>query len=131
MEGFLEPDTFDGPANHESFDRAAVERTYEDVLATRSYELFLVRRGGEIAGGGSLRLFEGVAQLCGAATLKPHRRRGIQSALLQHRLSEAAARGCDVAVVTTQPGSKSQENVQRSGFALLYARAVLVKAPNA
>jgi hypothetical protein len=38
-----------------------------------------------------------------------------------------AAAGCDVAVVTTQPGSKSQQNVQRRGFDLLYARAVLVK----
>jgi hypothetical protein len=30
-------------------------------------------------------------------------------------------------VVTTQPGSKSQENVQRLGFELLYTRAILVK----
>ena len=37
--------------------------------------------------------------------------------------------GCDLAVVTTQPGSKSQENVQRRGFELLYTRAVLVLEP--
>jgi hypothetical protein len=42
-------------------------------------------------------------------------------------LRSAALRGCDIAVVTTQPASKSQANVQRLGFALLYARAVLVK----
>ncbi len=36
-------------------------------------------------------------------------------------------RGCDVAVVTTQPGSKSQQNTQRAGFDLLYTRAILVK----
>jgi len=35
--------------------------------------------------------------------------------------------GCDIGVVTTQPGSKSQQNVQRRGFDLLYTRAVLVK----
>ena len=35
--------------------------------------------------------------------------------------------GLDVAVVTTQPGSKSQQNVQRQGFELLYTRAVLVR----
>jgi hypothetical protein len=39
------------------------------------------------------------------------------------------AAGCDLAVVTTQPGSTSQRNVQRSGFDLLYTRAVLVKQP--
>jgi hypothetical protein len=35
----------------------------------------------------------------------------------------------DIAVVTPQPGSKSQQNVQRQGFDLLYARAGLVKQP--
>jgi len=34
---------------------------------------------------------------------------------------------CDIAVVATQRGSKSQQNVQRRGFDLLYTRAVLVK----
>jgi hypothetical protein len=32
-----------------------------------------------------------------------------------------------VAVVTTQPASRSQQNVQRRGFDLLYTRAILVK----
>jgi hypothetical protein len=39
---------------------------------------------------------DGVAQLCGAATLP-------------------------------EPGSKSQENVQKRGFELLYTRAILVR----
>jgi len=43
------------------------------------------------------------------------------------RLADAAAAGCDIAVVTTLPGSKSQENVQRRGFDLLYTRAILMK----
>ncbi|MFY9922262.1 MAG: GNAT family N-acetyltransferase, partial [Mycobacterium sp.] len=55
------------------------------------------------------------------------RRRGVQSALLTKRLADAAEAGCDVAVVTTAPGSKSQQNVQRQGFHLPYTRAVLVK----
>ncbi|HEU4420820.1 MAG TPA: GNAT family N-acetyltransferase, partial [Planctomycetota bacterium] len=57
------------------------------------------------------------------------RRRGIQAALLRARLADAARAGCDVAVITTQPGSKSQANAQRQGFSLLYARAILVKPP--
>ncbi|HXW05240.1 MAG TPA: GNAT family N-acetyltransferase [Vicinamibacterales bacterium] len=126
IDGFLEPDTFDGPVSHETFDRSAIERVYEDVIATGAYEPYVARYDGAIAGGASLRMFEGVAQLCGAATLKAYRRRGIQSALLQHRLADSAERGCDLAIVTTQPGSKSQENVQRFGFELLYTRAILV-----
>jgi GNAT superfamily N-acetyltransferase len=84
---------------------------------------------GRLVGGGSLRLDEGVAQFCGAATLPGFRRRGVQTAVLRWRLSRARARGCDVAVVTTQPASKSQQNVQREGFHLLYARQLLVKPP--
>jgi len=82
-----------------------------------------------LAGGASMRLTDGVAQLCGAATLPAHRRRGVQTALLEERLAIAAAAGCDLAVVTTQPGSKSQQNVQARGFDLLYTRAILVREP--
>jgi GNAT superfamily N-acetyltransferase len=67
--------------------------------------------------------------MTGAATAPAHRRHGVQTALLAARLVDAAAAGCDIAIVTTQPGSKSQQNVQRRGFHLLYTRAVLVKQP--
>ncbi len=52
----------------------------------------------------------------------------MQSALLAARLAAAARQSCDVAIVTTQPGSKSQQNVQRQGFELLYTRAILMRA---
>jgi hypothetical protein len=45
------------------------------------------------------------------------------------RTCSADAPGCDVAVIVTQPGSKSQQNAQRQGLDLLYTRAVLVKHP--
>jgi len=67
--------------------------------------------------------------MCGAATLPAYRRRGVQSALLASRLALARELGCDLAVVTTQPGSKSQGNVQRLGFELAYSRAILVREP--
>jgi ribosomal protein S18 acetylase RimI-like enzyme len=126
--GFLHPDVYDGPPSHEAVNREVLERVFGDMLAAQCFECFLARRGGEIAGGASLRIQDGVAQLSGAATLPQHRRQGIQSELLRHRLLAGARRGCDVAVVTTSPGSRSQENVQKAGFALLYTRAVLVKA---
>lgn len=88
---------------------------------------YLAWRHDAIAGGGGLRLAGGVAELSGASTLPDHRRHGVQTALLHHRLAEAVRAGCDIAVVTTEPGSKSQQNVQRQGFSLLYARAVLIR----
>ena len=86
-------------------------------------------RDGVFAGGASFRPAGGVAQLTGAATAPRHRRRGVHTALLSARLADAAAVGCDVAVITTQPGSRSQQNVQHQGFDLLYTRAVLVRQP--
>jgi len=125
--GFASPDA-QGVASHESFPREALEGVMGDLAAADGFARYLARRNGAVAGGASLRLFEGVAQLCGAATLPEHRRQGVQSALLAARLEIAGRSGCDVAVVTTQPGSKSQENVQRQGFELLYTRAVLVRS---
>jgi ribosomal protein S18 acetylase RimI-like enzyme len=126
-EGFLHPDTFDGPPPTESFSRESMERIFSDFSGAPGCHLYLARRSGAIAGGGSLRMVDGLAQLGGAATLPQHRRRGVQSALLRARLVEAAAAGCDLAVVTTEPASKSQANVQRAGFELLYVRAILVR----
>lgn len=129
--GFSHPDSFDGPPPPESFPREVLEAAFADTLAAPGFDRYLARRGGALAGGASARLSEGVALLCGAATLPEHRRCGVQTALLRGRLLDAARAACDVAVVTTAPGSKSQENVQRQGFSLLYARAILVRAPSA
>jgi GNAT superfamily N-acetyltransferase len=127
VEAVAHPDT-QGLAWHEEFPRDVLERAERDSLAVGDTP-YTALRDGVIAGGATMRMAEGVAQLTGAATVPAHRRRGVQSALTAARLADAAAAGCDVAVVTTQPASKSQENVQRRGFDLLYARAVLVKAP--
>jgi GNAT superfamily N-acetyltransferase len=126
--GFAHRDAFDGPPPTESFDRASLERVFEDSSTTPGMALYLARRGGEIAGGGSVRISKGLAQMSGASTLPAHRRRGVQSTLLRARLSDAARAGCDLAMTCTEPASKSQENMQRAGFELLYARAVLVRA---
>ena len=124
--GFANPDE-QGLPSHESYPRGLLEDVMAGMAAAEGFARYLARRDGTAAGGASMRLAEGVAQLCGAATRPEHRRRGVQSALLAVRLDVASQAGCDIAVVTTQPGSKSQENVQRQGFALLYTRAVLVR----
>jgi ribosomal protein S18 acetylase RimI-like enzyme len=125
--GFAHADVFDGPPSHESYPRDTLERVYEDFVRIPGLVSYIAHRDAAIAGGASLRIIDGLAQLCGAATLPDHRRRGVQSALLRARLVDAAREGCDLAIVTTQPASKSQENVQRAGFVLLYARAIMVR----
>jgi GNAT superfamily N-acetyltransferase len=129
VDAFAEPDmgADAGTGAPEAFPREPLTAVMRDMAALPGFAAFLARREGVIAGGASIRVHDGIAQLTGAATLRAHRRRGVQSALLEHRLAWARARGCDIAVVTTRPGSKSQENVMRLGFTLLYPRAVLVK----
>jgi ribosomal protein S18 acetylase RimI-like enzyme len=131
MDGFGTPDTGVVSAPGESFERAHLERIFGDMAYASGFRRYLARMNGEPAAGGNLRLADRVAQLCGSATLPRFRRRGIQTAMLFTRLEDAAAATCDIAVVTTEPGSKSQQNVQRAGFDLLYTRAVLVKSPPA
>jgi ribosomal protein S18 acetylase RimI-like enzyme len=122
--GFGTPDV-EGVPSHEQFDRAVLERVIRDFASAKGFVRFTARRDGQVAGAASMRMAGGIAQLCGATTLPAHRRRGVQTALLEHRLALAQRAGCTIAVITTQPGSKSQQNAQKQGFALLYARNVL------
>jgi GNAT superfamily N-acetyltransferase len=126
-DGVAEPDE-QGVPSHEEFPREAVKDAERDFAAA-GVTRYVALVDGALAAGAGLWMADGVAQLAGTATAPAYRRRGAQSALLSARLADSAAGGCDVAVITTQPGSKSQENAQRRGFALLYTRAVLVKEP--
>ncbi|MBO2453432.1 GNAT family N-acetyltransferase [Actinomadura barringtoniae] len=126
--GFAQPD-IEGVPSHEEFPREVIAAAVRDLASAAGVTRYIAELNGVVAGGASMRLAEGVAQLTGAATAPEHRRRGVQSALLSVRLADAAAAGCDIAVVTTQPGSRSQQNVQRLGFDLLYTRAVLLLNP--
>jgi GNAT superfamily N-acetyltransferase len=125
VEGSVHPDT-DGLPWHDEFPRAVIENAQRDSAAAGVMR-YVALRDGVFAGGAELRVGGRVAQFAGAATAPEHRRRGVQTALLSARLVDAAAADCEVAVITTQPGSKSQQNAQRRGFDLLYTRAILVK----
>ncbi|HEY0815813.1 MAG TPA: GNAT family N-acetyltransferase [Pseudonocardia sp.] len=126
-DGSLHPDT-QGLPWHDEFPPEAIENAERDFAAAGGTR-YAALRDGVLAGGADFRITDGIAQLAGAATAPAHRRHGVQTALLAARLADARAAGCDVAVITTQPGSKSQQNAQRRGFDLLYTRATLVKHP--
>jgi GNAT superfamily N-acetyltransferase len=125
---FQHPD-LQGVAAEELPSREALESALGTWARAPGFLRYSAWLGDQLAGVATLRIDDQIAQLCGAATLPAFRRRGIQAALLQRRLSDAAEARCELSVVTTQPGSKSQENVARQGFALLYARAILIKGP--
>ena len=100
----------------------------EELMGVPGSIRYLARVDGEAVGEAAMRIDGDLAQLAGAGT-RPHARgRGVQKALLQRRLADALASGCTLAVVTTAPGTRSQDNVMRRGFELLYTRAILVRA---
>ena len=80
-----------------------------------------------IAGGAALAIHRGVCGLFGASTLPNFRNRGVQTALLDSRISWAVERGCDLAVSIAQPGSVSHRNIERAGFRVAYTRTKLIR----
>jgi hypothetical protein len=70
----------------------------------------------------------GLATLIGDATLVPARGRGLQLALIRHRLRRAAQLGCDLASASVVPGSISHRNYERAGFHFVYARVKVSRA---
>ena len=127
IRSFLDGDT-EGAQADQLPSREAAEGPLRDVMDVPGFERYCAWIDGQLVGTATLRLDDGLAQLCGAATLPAWRRRGVQTALLQRRLADAAAAGCDLALMTTSPGTKSQENGLKQGFALLYVRALMVKS---
>ncbi len=129
--GFEHPDETGAGSGVAPPPRQAIEDAFIQFSGIPGFRAYLARVGGAAAGGGAIRIGEGIAQLCGASTLSGFRRRGIQNALLRRRLWDARRAGSDLAIMTAQPGSRSHFNAQRRGFALLYSRALLVKIPPA
>lgn len=94
----------------------------EVYVETAGAGCFAVAIDGILAATGVLAVHEGVAVLAGASTRPAFRRRGAQLALLDARLREARAGGCDLAMMCASPGSASQRNAERHGFRVAYTR---------
>jgi GNAT superfamily N-acetyltransferase len=90
---------------------------------------FLARIEDKVVGGCGGRVIPEarIAAFFGTATLPEYRGRGVQSALIAKRLQEAALAGCEYAVVSTNPGSGSQRNMERRGFHVAYTKAVMMR----
>jgi hypothetical protein len=85
-----------------------------------------VHESGAPAGGGALAIHSGLATLFADSTLAAYRRQGLHRELISARLNEALVEGCDLAMVTTLPGSISQRNYERAGFHVVYTKVTLV-----
>lgn len=124
VEGFAHPDG-GGPEMAQAFPRETV-RAAVRALATTSRR-FVGLQQGAVAAAASMSVVDGIAFLSGSATLPAFRRRGMQSALLAHRLHAATHSGATSACITTAPGSRSKQNAMRRGFSNAYTRALMVR----
>ena len=119
-----------GSAADAALPREELERLFREAMGPQSVEgltRYIARLDGEPAGEAALHVDEGLALLAGSGTVPHLRGRGVQKALVARRLDDARREGCDMAVVVTAPGTRSQENVMRRGFELLYTRAILLR----
>lgn len=110
---------------------AFVESFGAIVTRARGVTCFLAELDGAPVAAAALNVNNGVALLAGATTIPAARRQGAQRALLQARLTFAAARNIPLAMVVTQPGSASQRNAERQGFRPVYTRAKWLRAADA
>lgn len=99
-------------------------RSVSDAFALAAHSVdgavdLLADCGGTPAAVASLIVRDGRGLLGGAATLPEFRGRGLQTALLRHRLWLAHTMGCDIASCTAAAGGTSARNVERVGFRLV------------
>ncbi|MHB1986425.1 MAG: GNAT family N-acetyltransferase [Acidimicrobiales bacterium] len=103
------------------------ERRTSDLYARAAFgvpgeHLYLAHLDGRPVGVATLTVNRTTATLGGMATLALARRRGVQAALIRHRLSAATRFGCDIAVSTAEPGKGSERNLLRRGFTVMYSK---------
>jgi GNAT superfamily N-acetyltransferase len=96
---------------------------FGSISAARKDSLsFIAEIDGVPGAAGTLSIHDGVGIFAGASTVPEARRRGLQAALLQSRMSYALNHGCDLAMMVALPGSESQRNAERKGFRIAYTR---------
>jgi GNAT superfamily N-acetyltransferase len=91
---------------------------------------FLAIIDGRAVGCGSLQVVSDVALLGGAATQPAHRGRGVQSALLRHRVRRATELGCNVVAATAVSAGASARNLLRHGLRLVDTQLVMTAEPD-
>jgi hypothetical protein len=89
-----------------------------------------VNDAGVPSGGGACAIHDGIATLFADSTVAGSRRTGLHRELIAARLNEAVAQGAVLATASTLPGSGSQRNYERMGFAVAYTKVTLVFSKN-
>lgn len=82
---------------------------------------------GRTAAGSGLDVGTKIGCLMGTSVLPPFRQRGIQAALIIHRLEVLRECGITLACIHSLPGIPTERNATRLGFSMAYTKAIMVK----
>ncbi len=98
------------------------------LVGRPGWHIFLSFEGDRPAGGGALRINDGVGWLDWASTLPEFRRRGSQGAIISRRITDGIALGCNSFATSTGEevagdSQHSYHNIERYGFRRTHARA--------
>ena len=85
---------------------------------------YLAEVDGEAVAAAALVVTDDIGYLANASTLPAGRKRGCQQALIQRRLHDAAAAGCELFLTMATPGGSSHRNLERAGLGVAYTKVV-------
>jgi GNAT superfamily N-acetyltransferase len=104
---------------HRTSDARRASDAFAAVAAAVDRDGFVIARDaedGRPVGCASVSTRNGVGTLVAMTTVPSDRRRGVQAALVHHRLRHAADSGCVIATTTAEPDGASLRNLLRLGF---------------
>lgn len=110
------------------------EQTLEDMLPItleftrhpRARSLLAAIDGIPVAAS-AMEIHDELSALYGTTVVPNHRKRGIQQALIAHRLTIAKNAGSRLATISTEPGIPTERNAIRAGFSIAYTKVQVVR----
>ncbi|ASS76879.1 hypothetical protein CIG75_19290 [Tumebacillus algifaecis] len=90
------------------------------AAANSGYHYYTAAVDGVPASVAMMFLLDGVASFCTAATLSDYRGHGLQQALINRRIQDAARLGCELIVAQAAFNSPSHRNMLRSGMQVAF-----------
>ncbi|MCT2197279.1 GNAT family N-acetyltransferase [Paenibacillus sp. p3-SID1389] len=112
----------DGSALDEGMVKRKIRYYYRD-----DFQNFVAYLGGEPAGMGSLFMRGDTGYLANDFTFPAYRKRGIQTALIRHRLQTARELGLKRVYTDVEFASASHANMLKCGFELVYVNTFWMK----
>ncbi|MFC4411598.1 GNAT family N-acetyltransferase [Chungangia koreensis] len=110
-----------------AFLKSGVAQNNEILYNVKNWTFYLASYENEPAGIAALFIKDRIANLAVAATLPDFRNKGIQRALINHRIHQAKLQKCDLIVGQAKFGSISQNNMERAGMSIAYTKAIWIE----